>query len=154
MESTFKNNQEEILFVVKQESCAIDLKSRKIRKINTVDYPENMETEGSVLQEPYLILKENFSEKDYIYQQKIFSSDIDYSNHTNNVSYVKYVVNTLPCQFFEENQITDFEIHYINESKEGQILKIYKKEKNNSMEFLIKEKDREIIRASLKYIKI
>ena len=113
-----------------------------------------METDKSVLQEPYLILRENFSEKDYIYQQQIFSSDIDYSNHTNNVSYVKYIVNTLPSKFFEENQITDFEIHYINESKEGQILKIYKKEKNNSMEFLIKEEDREIIRASINYIKI
>lgn len=130
------------------------MKNRKIRKVNTVDYPEDMETEESILQKPYLRLEENFSEEDYLYQQKIFSSDIDYSNHTNNVSYVKYVVNTIPCKFFEENQITDFEIHYINESKEGQILKIYKKEKNNSMEFLIKEKDREIIRASLKYIKI
>lgn len=155
MESTFKNNQDEILFIVKQESCAIDLESRKIRKINTVDYPEDMDIEKSVLQEPYLTLKEDFSEKDYIYQQKVLASDIDYSNHTNNVSYVKYIVNSLNCKFFEENQITDFEIHYINESKEGQILKVYKKEKNNnSMEFLIKEQDREIIRANLNYIKV
>ena len=112
-----------------------------------------METEESVFQKPYLTLKEDFSEKDYIYQQKIFSSDIDYSNHTNNVSYIKFIVNALPCKFFEENQITDFEIHYINESKEGQILKVYKKEKDNWVEFLIKEGDREILRAGLNYIK-
>lgn len=154
IESTFKDINDEILFIAKQECCAIDLESRKLRKINTVDYPQDMETEESIFPNSYLILKEDFTENDYIYEQKVFSSDIDYSNHTNNVSYVKYVINTLPCKFFEENQITDFEIHYINESKEGQILKVYKKEKDNSMEFLIKEEDREIIRASLNYEKI
>ena len=52
---------------------------------------------------------------------------------------------------FLKNQITDFEMHYINESKEGQILRIYKKAREQEMEFLIKEKDREIARAILKY---
>lgn len=42
-------------------------------------------------------------------------------------------------------------MHYINESKEGQILRIYKKAREQEMEFLIKEKDREIARAILKY---
>ena len=87
-----------------------------------------------------------------MYEQKVFSSDIDFSIHTNNVSYVKYIVNTLPCEFFEKNQITDFEIHYIRESKEGQVLKIYKKEEINAMNFLIKEGENEIVRANLKYI--
>ena len=45
-------------------------------------------------------------------------------------------------------------IHYINESKEGQVLKVYKKDKNNSMEFLIKNGDDETVRASLNYVKI
>jgi hypothetical protein len=45
-------------------------------------------------------------------------------------------------------------MHYIAESKEGQILKIYKKElENNIIRFLIKEKEREIIRASISYSK-
>ena len=48
-----------------------------------------------------------------------------------------------------KNKITDFEIHYINESKEGQILKIYKKEENKNISFLIKDCEKEIIRANL-----
>ncbi len=151
METTFKNKDEEIIYSVKQESCAIDLETRKIRKVETVNYPLDMETEENVIQEPYSKLNETFLEDDFVYEQKVFVADIDYSRHTNNVIYVKYVVNSLSCEFFDKNQITDFEIHYINESREGEILKIYKKEKESSIEFLIREGEKEIIRASLSY---
>lgn len=127
------------------------METRKIRKIDTVNYPSDMETEENIIQEAYSKLNEVFSEDNLIYEQKVFSTDIDYSRHTNNVMYVRYIANTLSCEFLDKNKITDFEIHYINESKEGQILKIYKIEKNSLIEFLIKEGEREIIRASLSY---
>ena len=153
METTFTNEKGENLFVTKQESCAIDLNTRKIRKIDTVNYPKDMEIEENTLVEPFLKLNESFSENDFVYEQKIFSTDIDFSRHTNNALYVKFILNTLSCQFLDKNKVTDFEIHYINESGEGQKLKIYKKEKDNIIEFLIKEKEtnKEIVRAFLKY---
>ena len=151
METTFKNDQQDILFVTKQESCVIDLETRKVRKIDTVNYPFDMEIEENMIKDSFLKLNEEFSEEDLVYTQKVFSTDIDYSRHTNNVAYVRYIVNVLSCNFLDNNEITDFEIHYINESKEGQILKIYKKEKENSIDFLIKEENREIVRANLKY---
>lgn len=33
------------------------------------------------------------------------------------------IANALPCKFYIENIITDFEIHYIGEALEGQILR-------------------------------
>ena len=41
----------------------------------------------------------------------------------NNVSYVKFIINTLSSEFIDRYQTTDFEIHYIDESKEGQNIK-------------------------------
>ena len=62
-------------------------------------------------------------------------------------------MNSLSNEFLDKINITDVEMHYIAESKEGQILKIYKKElDNNVIRFLIKENDREVIRASIEYI--
>ncbi len=150
-ETVLRNKKEEFLFVAKQEICVIDLETRKIKKINTVAYPENMEIRENVLKKPYLRLKDEFYEEDYSYKQKVRFSDIDFSRHTNNVMYVKYVLNTLPVKFFDENKVTDFEIHYISESKEGQQLKIYKKEEDKVIKFLIKEGEREVVRACLKY---
>lgn len=153
METTFKNDLDELLFSVRQETCVIDLDTRKIRKIETVDYPKDMEEEEALFKDPYQILKDDFSENDFVYSQKVYSSDIDFSRHTNNVSYVKFIINSLPCKFFEDNKVTDVEIHYISETKEGQTLKVYKKEEENSVEFLITEGEREVIRAKIDYIK-
>lgn len=151
METIFKDEKDEILFGARQEVCAIDLETRKIRKIDTIHYPKDMEIRKAVDQESYSKLNEIFTEKDFVYEQKIYSTDIDYSKHKNNASYVRFISNLLSCDFLDKNQITDFEIHYLSETIEGQILKIYKKERTQEMEFLIKENNREIIRAILKY---
>lgn len=152
-ETHFKNENDEVLFYVKQESCVIDLESRKIRKINTVNYPMNLETKDSIDDELYKKLVENFSENDKVYEPIIHSTDLDYTKHTNNVIYVRYIIDSLSSEFLDSHNITDFEIHYMNESREGQTLKIYKKEKDGEMEFLIKENEREIVRAGLKFEK-
>lgn len=141
------------MFYANQETCVIDLTDRKIRKINTVNYPADIQIKEGINKEKYLRLNTEFTEADKVYEQIIHSSDIDFSYHTNNVSYVKYIINSLNSDFIDSHKITDFEIHYINESKEGQKLTIYKKIKDDEIEFLIKEETREIARANLKYIK-
>lgn len=153
METIFRNEQNEFLFGAKQEICAIDIDTRKIRKVDTISYPKDMEIKNAIDENSYTKLNEIFTEEDFVYEQKIYSTDIDYSRHTNNASYIRFMANVLSCDFLDKNQITDFEIHYLNESTEGQTLKIYKKEREQEIEFLIKEKDnnKEIARAVLKY---
>lgn len=149
VETAFKNENDEVLFVTNQQSCPIDIGTRKIRKVDTITYPEDMETEASLLQGDYLKLKDEFSNEDFVYEKNIYSQDIDYSNHVNNAIYIRIMMNTLPCDFFTKNKITDFEIHYIHESKEGQTLKVYKKVEDGNIKFLIKNEEQEIARANL-----
>ncbi len=148
-ETAFRDENNEILFVTTQQSCVLDIETRKIKKVNLVTYPTDMEIEKSLLQGDYLKLNDEFSNEDFLYEQRIYSQDIDYSNHTNNAIYVRLIMNAFNSDFFTKNKITDFEIHYINESKEGQILKVYKKEENNNIKFLIKNDERDIVRANL-----
>ena len=147
----FKNENNDICFLAKQEYCVIDLETRKIKKISEITYPKDMEVEEEIFDKPYLKLNDEFEEDNYVYEQIVRASDIDYSKHTNNAIYIRYVLNSLPSEFFDKYAITDVEIHYINESKEGQKLKIYKKQNNNSIDFLIKEDNREIIRANIEF---
>ena len=114
-------------FVVAQECCPIDVSTRKIRKINTISYPDDMECIETELDERYTKLNTEFEEKDKVYEQKVLASDIDFNNHTNNVMYVKYLINAFESDFWVKNKIEDFEIHYINECREGEILSIYQK---------------------------
>ena len=151
-ESVFYTQNKKLLFFAKQEYAAIDLTTRRPRKISTIDYPTDMEYEKSINEMPFLRLSYEFNEKDFVYNQKVYYSDIDFSNHTNNVMYVRYLLNTLTSKFFNEHQVDEFEIHYIHESGEGDVLSIYKKETdNNHIEFLIKNNENEVVRASLIY---
>lgn len=150
-ETQFKDKDNNILFYANQEICAIDLDDRKIKKINTINYPKNIEIIEGVNKEKFLKLNDDFTIADKVDEQIVHSTDIDFSHHTNNVAYIRFILNTLSCDFLDNIRITDFEIHYINETKEGQNLEIYRKIKNTEVDFLIKEKDREIIRANLKY---
>lgn len=54
-----------------------------------------METKNAFDEEPYSKLKEEFTEDDFVYEQKIYSSDIDFSRYTNNAVYVKLISNVL-----------------------------------------------------------
>ena len=70
---------------------------------------------------------------------------------SNLISQLKqYVCSEYICLLNNQiNKITDFEIHYINERKEGQNLRVYKKVESNVIDCLIMEKEREIVRAKL-----
>ena len=78
-------------------------------------------------------------------------TDIDFSNHTNNAVYIRHILNTFPSDFFGKHTVEDFEIHYLHETLEGDLLSIYKKQTDNTFEFLIKSGDNEVVRAKLAF---
>ena len=152
-ETQFKDKDDNILFYANQETCAIDLDDRKIKKISTVNYPKDLEIIEGINKEKYLKLNDEFTIDDKVSEQIVHSTDIDFSYHTNNVAYIRFILNSLGSEFLDNCKVTDFEIHYINETKEGQKLEIYRKLRDTDVNFLIKENGREIVRANLKYKK-
>ncbi len=154
IETKFTKENGELVFVSSHQHCPLNMDTRRIIKIDEITFPKDMDIELSLFTDDYSRLHDAFDENDFVYEQKVYSQDIDYSNHVNNVAYVRFIMNALTNDFIDSVRITDAEIHYLAESKEGQILKIYKKNiDDNTMRFLIKEGEREIIRASLKYEK-
>ncbi len=154
METKFYDSNNDLVFIANQQSCPLDIDSRKLRKIDTLTFPSDLEVDESSFEDSYQMLNDSFNENDLTYEQTVYSQDIDFSNHVNNAVYVRYFMNSIPSEFLDKITITDVEVHYIAECREGQKLRIYKKEiDNNTIRFLIMENDREVIRASLKYTK-
>ncbi len=139
-----------ILFVAKQESCPLDLTSRRIRKIETIRFPLDLEIKKPILEEDFEKLNNDFRQENIVGTREVYYSDTDYSKHTNNVSYVRFIMNMINSEILNNNIITDFEISYINESKEGQLLDIYRKDYENKIDFLIKIEENELVRARIK----
>lgn len=152
IENVSRDEEGNVLYTVQQENCPIDIKNRKIRKISTISYPNDVEEMEKIDKKPFSKLNTVFSEEDKAYEQKVLATDIDYSNHTNNVMYVRFLINAFPSDYWIDKQIEDLEIHYIKETREGAILSIYKKEiEDGQVEFLIKDKDCEVIRAKIAF---
>lgn len=152
VEISFESETGEVLVIAKQEYCVMDIETRKARKIATVSFPNDLEVEEEKYPDDYRRLREEFLQENSCYSQKIFSQDIDFSKHTNNVSYVRFLMNLFSCGFLEEHEIKDFEIHYISESREGQNLTIYQRKiSEKEIDFLIKAEDKEITRAYITF---
>lgn len=142
----------QMIIAIRQEFCPLDLTTHRIRKIETISFPSDAETETAVFQEDYEPLKATFCDANLILNAHIVSSDIDYSNHVNNVMYVKYIYNCFSSDFWITHQPVGFEVHHIAEAKEAEEIHVYyKKEGDNTLEFLISNEEKEFCRVKVMF---
>ncbi len=118
-----------ILVEGRSEWVLLDMDDRTVRRFSTTVYPVEFEHyDAVILPGPFLRMRESIDDTHFIYSKKVMFSDIDIAGHTNNVVYVKLLMNAFDCKFFTSNEVTDFEIDYRHESHEGEMINIYKKE--------------------------
>jgi len=152
VETDLFDENEKLLFAAKTEMCAIDFVERKIRKIDTLTFPQDLEVSDSLITEPFSKIKTEYESSDLVYTQKVYASDTDFTNHTNNARYVKYLMNTFDSKFYEEKTITDFEIVFAKESTEGDELSIWKKQTaEKEFSFQITNGADAVVKAVIKY---
>ena len=53
------------------------------------------------------------------------SSDIDYLHHTNNISYIRYLVNQWPAEDLSKRPVRVIEVQYAGQTYEGDTLQIW-----------------------------
>lgn len=123
---TSKDN--EVLLVAKNEWAIIDANTHRLRRLNSTCYPVDEEyCDKIALEEPYTRIDQQPDPSDYVYSHRVRYSDTDHVHHTNNVSYVRILLDAFPSEFFKQNIIDSFEIKYIHESKEGEDIAVYSK---------------------------
>ena len=148
MESVFTDDSDNLLFIIKQYLCPIDITTRAVRPVATINYPEDMECEPNRLEDRYRRLTYEFDETQLVTERKAYSSDIDFGRHFNNCRSICMIYDSNPVSFWDGHAIKDFEIHYLHEIHEGETVKCYKVcREDGSMEFLLKANDAECVRA-------
>ena len=124
IDTIVKDEKGEILVKARIELAAIDLETGKIRKAETVGFTEDMEnpveTEGLEFA--------RFSKDPGELAESVIvrSTSLDYCYHTNNIEYVRFVLNTYGIDQFKQHEPKQVEIHYGNQSFEGEKLDINK----------------------------
>ncbi len=109
------------------EWCCLDFETRRLRRMNTIQYPILEMEKTNNLKTEFTNLKVDVCEKDFIYSRIIRSSEIDVNNHTNNLKYNYIALDAFSVAELKAMDIKEYEIYFINESHEGDEINIYKK---------------------------
>ncbi len=115
---------EPIVFAV-QEACCLDMEKHRPMKLSAVDFP----TDGF----PEKLMDKKFTKfdvkpEDYVevYQQRVLPQHLDMSHHMNNIEYVKLSMNVFSSADWELCIPSEMEVHFVGESLEGMLLKIFR----------------------------
>jgi len=118
----------EVAVSAMSEWMIIDAETRRVRRVNTTCYPTDEEhIPDTAIDEPYHRLFSAFEDSDLVFTHVIRCSDTDMTCHTNNTVYCRLMLDAFPTSFFKENTVTDFELRYAMESREGETVGIYRR---------------------------
>lgn len=120
------------LILANQEACVLNLETRRPMRLTNLPFPRENFPEP-VFNAPFE--KFNISDAAKVYEQRIHSQHIDMSKHTNNVEYAKFALNVFSDDFLQNNEVKEAELHYLGESREGELLEIFHKQTNDSVHF-------------------
>lgn len=140
----------EKLITANQECCCLDFEKHRPLKISNLDFPkENFP--APVFTDDFEKFGADFTEENFVYSQTILSQMIDMSHHLNNIEYVKLGTNAFSDDFINTHEVKDLEVHYLSESKEGQNLRIFKKELDSKFFIKIMEQTRPVFEMMISF---
>ena len=120
----------------KTEVCVLDLKNQRIKPIKSV-----LTKEVEVLKSTHELLLERLDEAEDLQitkSHKVHSTSIDYCIHTNNIEYLRFLLDTYESKFLLEHPIKSLQINYISQTKENDVLDIARNINTNVHSFEIK----------------
>ena len=119
----------------KLEFCLYNLKNNRLCRISDIDFPACAPVEKSVDISPFARIKPTADKGEYVYSHTVRYTDLDSNRHMNNIKYVDMLLNAFDSNFYDTHFISDFEIHYMNQSYEGEKINVYMK--NSETEIIL-----------------
>ena len=142
-----KNSSGEIALCSKTEMCAIDLETQRIRKVESVGVTESMVSEHRASNIEFGRIDDG--DVQVVDEVQIKYTNIDFCHHTNNLEYIRLLMNTYTVAEIEQRQIREIEVVYINQSYEKEVLEICKKRDGEKDTFLIKREETPVVRCEI-----
>lgn len=143
-----------LVFSAKYEACVLSFETHRPQKLGTMGYPADG-FPSPVFNAQFNRFSVDFSENDFVFEQKIRSSFIDLSQHMNNSEYVKLALSTFSNNYLREHEVSEIEAHFTGESKEGQTLRVYRQDVSDDTDVKtfvqIKESERVVFECRITF---
>ncbi len=119
---TVLKKEEGIALASRVELCAVDLESGRIRRSSTVGIGENTPAEEPETE--IVFGRDSYEDGSTAEEVTVRSSDIDYCRHTNNISYIRYLLNQYGTSVLLASPVKAVEVQYAGQTYEGDRLQI------------------------------
>lgn len=110
------------------EWCTLDYVTHKLSRVDSVAYPQDMPfREDRSGAGEFLRAKETVCDTDLHHTYRSSFVDIDTNKHTNNVSYLRMILNCFSPDEFESMNLDEFQINFLSQTFYGDEIIVYKK---------------------------
>ena len=125
-------------FYARVELCVLDISTQRIIKLSAVGVEKSMLSDETALD----IIYGKFDEIDVpLFEKvKVRSTNIDHSHHTNNLEYLRFIMNTYSVEEIEKRVMKEMEVVYASQSYENDELDVLKIQKTDR-DFIVLQKD-------------
>ena len=122
------SNKDKVFVMGSSEWCTLDYTTQKLRRVDSVAYPHDMPfREDRSGAGDMLRTKETVNESDLHHTYRSSFVDIDTNKHTNNIAYLRMILNCFTPDEFEALTIDEFQINFLSQTFYGDEIKVYKK---------------------------
>ena len=123
VDTVLKNAENAIALASRLELCAVDLETMKLRKTETVGLDGSITAEEAECEITYE--RGKFIPDRCLDTVTVRSSDIDYCHHTNNISYIRYLMNQRTVAEHSHSPVQIIEVQYAGQTHESDTLQIW-----------------------------
>ena len=131
------DNSGDRVFYARVELCILDIATQRIKKIASVGVDESMLSPATA---EITFGKSDNNGLSLIEQVKVRSTNIDHSHHTNNLEYLRFVMNTYSVAETEAKTVKEMEVIYASQSYENDVLDVLKAQ-SADRDFIVLQKD-------------
>ena len=150
-----KNDAGQIAMYARTEVCAVDAENGRIRRLDTVGISDNLKVYAPLHAMEWVPLD---NAEQLIETVKVRTANIDYAGHTNNVEYIRLLLNTFTLEEWRGGIVPrEVQIVYASQSFLGDDLDIYcdNRETQGALAherlYTIKKQDQDILRCALRW---
>lgn len=104
------------------ELCALDLKTGRIRRSQTMGIQSDTPCEQPLPELSYTRFPTEDTEKQDTVCVK--ATNLDYCSHTNNIEYIRFIFNTYRAKELADRDVEQVEVHYGQQTFEGDVLSV------------------------------
>ena len=142
-----KSKSEELCAYSRVELCALDLQTERIKRISAIGIVDRIIPEKPEMDIAFTRFARG--ELPEYGQVQVKYTGIDFSRHTNNIEYIRFILNTYSVRELEARPVKEMEITYTNQSFEDDVLTIRKGSLEGKDVFMLQKEDKVVVGSEI-----